>query len=642
MSTPKRPSSRTPKSTRTTRTRTTRAKKTSAADGVEDAELVETPAKAPSDAPAIDLPEGDDTVPGVAETDLERRDDDTLPQPTESPEPEGTKAEPAPADTSADPAGDEAMTGAPATTTAHTPGDTTAADTLPGDDADRFDLAEDASLTASDDPAGDGAAIAAVTASATTDDTVAGEITADARAGTTDDADIVDDGRAERDTVSAVEATPPPVTPWGGAPADISARSTADPASPAYVPPPRSETVEAAPPPPRTDEDYVEEGGSVAGRILFWLFLLFAGAGLILWAGPKIAPNLPSGLAPVAEWLTPGQRAARMELAALEERLEARIAELDTGLTPGGVTEQIDAAILESEGRMSNSVTVLAEDVNALSDQVAASDSTPIEERLATVETRIEGLVAELSSLRSDLTGLATGDGGITGQNAQEIDAFTAALAGVQAELDTLAARNGAMDQRIDEVAATAERQLRTAREEIEAAEAAAEAEVARASEQADMIALQNALETGAAFAEPLAGLAEQVEIPDPLPALATTGVPTQAELEQSFPDLAHEAIRAELAPSEGDGFLAGATSFLRARTAGRSLVEREGEDADAVLSRVEARLRRGDLDAAVAEAEQLSDTASARMRDWIGDLTARADALTAYRTLADRLDTAN
>ncbi|SOH94792.1 inner membrane protein [Monaibacterium marinum] len=460
----------------------------------------------------------------------------------------------------------------------------------------------------------------------------------------TTDESVVEEPEAEQDATEESETSDDEAaatTPWGGAPADVTARSTSDPTSPAYVAPAAADA-----PHDSSDDEYHEEAGSVAGRVLFWLFLLVAGGALVLWGGPKVAPHLPSGMAPVAEWLTPGNRAAQMQtqeqVEALEARLSARINALNTGLTPDGVTEQINAAVLESEMLTAETITALAQDVNALSDQVAAADGAPIEQRLAQAETLLEGLNAEFSALRTDLTGLAAGEGGITGQNAAEIDAFTAALTGLRAELDAVSARTGAQDQRIDEVAATAERQLRTAREEVAQAEAEAEARVAVASEQADMVELANALDTGTSFEGPLGRLAEQTEITAPLPALAASGVTTQAELEARLPNLAHQAIRADIAPGEDDGILSSATSFLRARVSGRSLVEREGDDADAILSRVEARLRRGDLGAALTEAEQLTGAAADTLSPWTADLRARHEALTAYTILADRLDASN
>ena len=54
--------------------------------------------------------------------------------------------------------------------------------------------------------------------------------------------------------------------------------------------------------------------GRCAARALTLLVLLLAGAGLGIWAAPKLAPLLPSGMAPVADWLTPGRPEAEAEI----------------------------------------------------------------------------------------------------------------------------------------------------------------------------------------------------------------------------------------------------------------------------------------------------------------------------------------
>ena len=49
-------------------------------------------------------------------------------------------------------------------------------------------------------------------------------------------------------------------------------------------------------------EEPEDEGGtSLATKVLAVLVLLLAGAGLGIWAAPKIAPHLPAGMAPVAD-----------------------------------------------------------------------------------------------------------------------------------------------------------------------------------------------------------------------------------------------------------------------------------------------------------------------------------------------------
>ena len=54
---------------------------------------------------------------------------------------------------------------------------------------------------------------------------------------------------------------------------------------------------------------------SLASKVLVGLVLLLLGAGLALWGAPKLAPHLPSGMAGVADWLTPGVRDAEARIA---------------------------------------------------------------------------------------------------------------------------------------------------------------------------------------------------------------------------------------------------------------------------------------------------------------------------------------
>ena len=114
----------------------------------------------------------------------------------------------------------------------------------------------------------------------------------------------------------------------------------------------------------------------------------------------------------------------------------------------------------------------------------------------------------------------------------------------------------------------------------------------------------------------PLAQLAGRpgITVPEGLTAAAASGVPTLAELRDSFPDAAHEAIRASIMASAGDGVVARSRAFLEAQVASRSLTPQPGMAPDAVLSRMEDRLRQDDLAGALAEAAQLPSEASAAM----------------------------
>ncbi len=139
------------------------------------------------------------------------------------------------------------------------------------------------------------------------------------------------------------------------------------------------------------------------------------------------------------------------------------------------------------------------------------------------------------------------------------------------------------------------------------------------------------AVENGGPFAAELENLsAAGVEVPAVLAERAESGVPTIAALREAYPDAARAALAAARAGSTEGGIGAKITSLLGAR----SLAPKEGSDADAVLSRVEAALRDGRMNDALAEVETLPEVARVEMAGWLQLATERATALVALDAL--------
>jgi hypothetical protein len=103
--------------------------------------------------------------------------------------------------------------------------------------------------------------------------------------------------------------------------------------------------------------------------------------------------------------------------------------------------------------------------------------------------------------------------------------------------------------------------------------------------------------------------------------------VPTLHSLSQSFPEAARQGLEAALVANMGNSWSERATNFLRAQTGARSLSPREGNDPDAILSRAEAALGRGDASAALAEVEALPEPAKQAMSGWIAAAQLRLEA---------------
>ena len=143
------------------------------------------------------------------------------------------------------------------------------------------------------------------------------------------------------------------------------------------------------------------------------------------------------------------------------------------------------------------------------------------------------------------------------------------------------------------------------------------------------------AVESGAPFATALADLEATgaTDIPKALKSAARDGVATLAALQGEIPS----AARAALAESPQDAE-AGFIGFLKRQLGARSIAPREGDDADAVLSRIEGAVRQGRLMDALAEAETLPTEAKSAMSDWLEKTTTRVAVTTASEALTQFL----
>ncbi|MGY6411394.1 MAG: COG4223 family protein [Alkalilacustris sp.] len=306
---------------------------------------------------------------------------------------------------------------------------------------------------------------------------------------------------------------------------------------------------------------------------------------------------------------------------------------------------------------------------------LSETDIAPLEARLAAQTDRIAALEADLAPMREALAGL---DGGLT----ELVNRLAQQEAGRTSDLAALAERVAAVDARLsgienlpmgvdaeamailrgyrDEVAGLRSELLATT-ERAEALIAASEAAEARAlaaegtleglaaaAASAEAAArarnslrqIEGAFLFGGSFAGPLDDLAGVgIEVPATLRGLAGDGVPTLAELREAFPDPAREALQIALRDVEDKPLAERMTAFLQLQFGMRSLTPRDGDDADAVLSRAEAALGLGEVGRALAELATLPAAVRAPFQDWAAQAETRQAAEAALADLAAQVE---
>lgn len=284
-------------------------------------------------------------------------------------------------------------------------------------------------------------------------------------------------------------------------------------------------------------------------------------------------------------------------------------AELGLGAPDRSAADATEEQLLDQSGRIDK----LETRVDAIP---AAPDTSGLESGQADMQARIAELSDRMSKMQDRLDALEAQPTGADGSGVSK------------GQLNDLRETVTTQAERLEALEAEAE-------DRDNAARAAAQEELRRAA----LTRIRTALDTGSPFADALGNLkAAGLTAPDALRDVAEAGVPTQTALQASFAPAARAALdkAREAGEAQGDG---GFWSFMSDQLGARSLEPQEGPGTDATLSRAEADLREGDLEAALSEVKTLSDPARAQLSDWAEDARARMQALAAHDALAAKLN---
>lgn len=344
----------------------------------------------------------------------------------------------------------------------------------------------------------------------------------------------------------------------------------------------------------------VVSGGVVAAGL---------GAAATIWA----LPNLPAGWLPEGppQETTIDVEAIKADAVAAAEEAARQIAS-DAAPAGGAPSEDIQAALDNQEQRIAALEKAVEETASAGagSASLAATTEQPETSPTPVFDGNLQQVVEQLQSR------LET--------QASQIDELAA-----RPTLDPQAASKvQALAGRIDEV----QQNINAAQEETAKLQAAAQESTKRAQAVAAIASLQAALEKGVTPEEARNKLEEVgVEAPEAL----TKEVPSVENLQAGFGDASRAALRATRSGENAGGNFV--TNFLRSQTGARSVEPREGNDPDAILSRANASVEKGDIAAALKEMAALPEAAknAPTMAEWMSGANAYRDAAAALSDLS-------
>ncbi|WOI55910.1 COG4223 family protein [Palleronia sp. LCG004] len=294
------------------------------------------------------------------------------------------------------------------------------------------------------------------------------------------------------------------------------------------------------------------------------------------------------------------------------------------GANPSEDEEAMAQIVASHESRIDQIETALGapDESNARLD---ASDAG-----LAELRENLGSLVGNLDSLDERIGGVEAGLAG----NASTFDPEQLGQLGqttddLRNQLDELSQRISAIESGSQDQVASLEQRVDELSQQVDGAANAAQEEARRIASQAALSEIRAAIDAGSPYQDAVGAYREasDADLPNAITAPAPDGVVTLAELQDRFDPAAREALDASLRATVGDGPIDRFGAFLRAQTGARSLDEREGAGPDAVLSRAQARVGEGDLEAALSELQDLPQEGRDAMSDWIDSARARLDA---------------
>ena len=325
-----------------------------------------------------------------------------------------------------------------------------------------------------------------------------------------------------------------------------------------------------------------------------------------------------------------------------------------TATTAATEAGKVASAATRDTASLARRMTAFEARLNGLSDELAAMNQSlansagsggaaapELGAALAALQAKVEGLggqIAETQGLitEEDAARFATQDDlrsartALGAEMAEALGRFPAPET-VATDSDLDAARKG-LAVRVNDLAervARAEAAATEAQTATTTAVGQVEGAIRDASLRSAVAALTSRMQNGVAFAN----AADEIErltgkpVPEALRASADSGVATPEWLLRGWGRRAQAALAADIEANADEGVLGQASARLRSVVSGRPKNEQQGDDAASVISRIEARLKDGALDAALTEAESLPEASQAALGDWLDRLRARVSA---------------
>ena len=326
------------------------------------------------------------------------------------------------------------------------------------------------------------------------------------------------------------------------------------------------------------------------------IFSLICGGIITLSFSTKISALLPSGMAPLARFLSPSEALAIERIQIYKLETDNRLNKIENIKHPN-----VDLKIKELRDEISN-------DIAQISKELTEIDNSKIENRLSELEKKITNTLTLVDELVFNSSKNVIINDSPLNKN------YDLIIKKLRSEITFLSNQQNFL---IEQFNTLKNANLNTSKK--------------NSKDLNDFDKIKEALNFGGPYKLALEEISKkEIQIPKVL-LDNSEGVVTMNYLKTNFPTVAHASLKASLKQSDETGLGGKLLGFLKSQVTVRSLDAQEGNSINAILSRMQVALNNDDLSEVIRQSSDLNGAAKSEIKDWLSLAVKRQETIEAF-----------
>jgi len=326
------------------------------------------------------------------------------------------------------------------------------------------------------------------------------------------------------------------------------------------------------------------------------IFSLICGGIITLSFSTKISALLPSGMAPLARFLSPSEALAIERIQIYKLETDNRLNKIENIKHPN-----VDLKIKELRDEISN-------DIAQISKELTEIDNSKIENRLSELEKKITNTLTLVDELVFNSSKNVIINDSPLNKN------YDLIIKKLRSEITFLSNQQNFL---IEQFNTLKNANLNTSKK--------------NSKDLNDFDKIKEALNFGGPYKLALEEISKkEIQIPKVL-LDNSEGVVTMNYLKTNFPTVAHASLKASLKQTDESGLGGKLLGFLKSQVTVRSLDAQEGNSVNAILSRMQVALNNDDLSEVIRQSSDLNGAAKSEIKDWLSLAVKRQETIEAF-----------